>query len=148
MSDEWKDFPKGTKVIFKTDAERFPFFVVPKGTTGVVIDSQESVVWVHVDQDVPGLSDSADWKGDFSWQPDTIDAEFADPLAGVKADMALGKIPQTAKSFTELHDYVDANDYLQDFVDFEKPGADDECTLANKVVDIIDEWLKTREATP
>lgn len=34
-------------------------------------------------------------------------------LDAIKKDMAAGTVPHTVQSFAKLHDYVDANDYLQ-----------------------------------
>lgn len=59
-------------------------------------------------------------------------------------DMRLGLIPESVQSFGDLHLYVDANDYLQPFVDWDHPGSEGEFARANEVSDAIDAWLRVR----
>ena len=52
-------------------------------------------------------------------------AAFADAtMTEIRADMESGLVPRTVTSFSELHDYVDANDYAPGAVPFSGP----ECT--------------------
>ncbi|MFI5298207.1 MAG: hypothetical protein ACHREM_08930 [Polyangiales bacterium] len=70
----YRDWPVGTRVIFSENAERYPHFTVPKGTTGTVVSSDRWGVSVHVDGRVPGLTGHSEWKGDFQWD----DASWGD----------------------------------------------------------------------
>jgi len=57
-------FPVGTRVVFTEDAERYPNFVVPAGTTGLVIaNDDEYGLVVRTDQFIAGLTDNAAWGG-------------------------------------------------------------------------------------
>jgi hypothetical protein len=67
LAAKFAAFPKGARVVFHEDADRYPHCVVPKGTTGTVSDSCPDGVLVKVDGDVPGLTDSAEWEGEFQW---------------------------------------------------------------------------------
>jgi hypothetical protein len=67
LAAKFAAFPVGTRVVFTEDSDRFPDFVVPRGTTGVVSDSCPDGVLVKVDGDVPGLTDSSEWRGEFQW---------------------------------------------------------------------------------
>ncbi len=63
-------------------------------------------------------------------------------------DINDGTVPTTVKSFSELHDYVDANEYLTpedtDLPNIAEMGADILSAIGNEVSDAIDEWLKSR----
>lgn len=41
----------------------------------------------------------------------TVEQHFEQMKAEILADMASGLVPKTVASFSELHDYVDANEY-------------------------------------
>jgi len=58
----------------------------------------------------------------------------------IKEDVARGTIPTTCASFSQLHDYVDANGYggALDH-DFDNEETD----FWNAVQDAIDAWIKT-----
>ena len=71
-------------------------------------------------------------------------------------DVESGIVPESVSSFSELHNYVDANLYggteaLLEEIDARVPDTDeghkraiDElCELANPAMDIVDSWLKT-----
>jgi len=62
--------PLGTRVRFTTCEERYPCFIVPEGSTGTVTDVSEHCMWIKIDQDIPGLSDSPEWHGEMSWSSD------------------------------------------------------------------------------
>ena len=61
-------------------------------------------------------------------------------------DMTTGRVPSTAATFSELHDYVDANDYLLTAVghiDFDGDSdSEAELALANVISDEVDWWLR------
>ena len=62
-------------------------------------------------------------------------------------DIKVGTVPETVKTFSELHDCVDANEYLIAAIP-DRPviAADDSddsfINLANQLADIVDYWLK------
>lgn len=66
-------FRDGDAVVFLCDEERYPHFVVPKGTTGVVLDAgwggDPDAFLVKVDGEVPGLTDNEEWCGEYQWYP-------------------------------------------------------------------------------
>lgn len=55
----------------------------------------------------------------------------------ISADIAEGIIPTSISSFSELHDYVDANEYGLGII----TASDDEHALFNEASDKISEWL-------
>lgn len=60
----------------------------------------------------------------------------------IMADIETGRVPSTVTTFSELHDYVDANEY---------GGLTDipvELNLADRVQNALDGWLRTRPTTP
>jgi hypothetical protein len=72
----------------------------------------------------------------------------------ILADIQAGIVPRTVKSFSELHDYVDANCYgeseeLLDELDAAGPDSDDGhtqalntlCDVMNPAMEIINQWL-------
>ena len=65
----------------------------------------------------------------------------------ILADIAKGIVPSTVASFSELHDYVDANGYgglfdgpLPSEMEEEDGDIYDACT--NRAQDIVNAWLK------
>ena len=61
----------------------------------------------------------------------------------ILSDIDAGIVPATVRTFSELHDYVDANEYAglcdENFMDAaSQEGAD----IANEVQGQIDEWLR------
>jgi hypothetical protein len=58
----------------------------------------------------------------------------------VLADVAAGIVPLTVGSFSELHDYVDANGYGGAFED-DAPDTDDE--IWDAMQDAVDGWIKS-----
>lgn len=65
----------------------------------------------------------------------------------VIADMDRGVVPAYPLSFSELHDYVDANTYgglTEDNADFARPWVDGEMDDLNRIQDTVDQWLKVR----
>ncbi len=57
----------------------------------------------------------------------------------VLADVAAGTVPSTCGSFSELHDYTDANAYGGAF---ERPFDNNETDFWNAVQDAVDCWIK------
>ena len=73
----------------------------------------------------------------------------------ILADVRIGCVPATVKSFSELHDYVDANLYggteelLLEIEAVTPADADAEncaltklCALCNPAMDLVDAWIK------
>jgi hypothetical protein len=59
--------------------------------------------------------------------------------AEILADVASGTVPRTCASFSELHDYTDANGYGGAF---ERPFDNEETDFWNAVQDTVDRWIK------
>ena len=57
----------------------------------------------------------------------------------ILADVAAGTVPSTCASFSELHDYTDANGYGGAF---ERPFDNEETDFWNAVQDAVDRWIK------
>ena len=77
--------------------------------------------------------------------PDVVAMMRAEILACIRS----GQIPQTVLTFSDLHDYVDANE----FGGFCDPrctldvGADRDCAFVNDAQDAIHYWLQDRRPT-
>jgi hypothetical protein len=54
----------------------------------------------------------------------------------IRADMKDGTVPATVRSFSELHDYVDANEYG---VDFDAPL---DIEAINAAQTAVDKWIQ------
>jgi hypothetical protein len=74
----------------------------------------------------------------------------------ITSDIADGTVPASVRSFSELHDHVDANMYVITALDGYQPRGDEgsevitsdaETDMANAVMDAVDAWLRTRGAT-
>lgn len=78
----------------------------------------------------------------------------------ILADMRAGRVPETCHSFSELHDYVDANcyggfcndDFLSELWGFYGASSDDGCPaevyeFTNNAQLAVDEWLRARFVT-
>jgi hypothetical protein len=69
-------------------------------------------------------------------------------IRSIKADMETGAVPVTVRTFSELHDYVDANEYLIEAYQ----NADEELDSAsmsksirdNRAMDMVNVWLEAR----
>ena len=57
----------------------------------------------------------------------------------ILADVAAGTVPSTCASFSELHDYTDANGYGGAF---ERPFDSEETDFWHAVQDAVDRWIK------
>jgi len=60
----------------------------------------------------------------------------------ILADAVSGIVPRTCSSFSELHDYVDANGYGGAF---EHDFDNEETDFWNSVQDAVDAWIKSGE---
>lgn len=56
-------------------------------------------------------------------------------------DVRAGRVPVGVRSFSELHDHVDANHYGGAF-ESEWDGSDAGCAFWNRVHDAVDGWIK------
>lgn len=73
----------------------------------------------------------------------------------IKEDLRRGVQPENVKTFSELHDVVDANMYLLDedhpipkagnFYDWEELDVEGVNIQLTRVMDIINDWLETRD---
>ena len=74
---------------------------------------------------------------------DTIRAYADTIMAEIHKDIADGTVPASVGSFSELHDYVDANDYAQQAgVPTYVADADDPWEIVNTVEAEVDARLK------
>lgn len=66
-------------------------------------------------------------------------------------DIKGGTVPASVATFSELHDYVDANDYAGltawPFDSEEHGWSDDDVTDMNKIQDTLDVWIKAGRPT-
>lgn len=60
----------GGRVQFVTDEECYPHFIIPKGTEATITVVDDSCVYLQVDGEVPGLTDSEEWHGEYQWSAD------------------------------------------------------------------------------
>lgn len=66
-------------------------------------------------------------------------------MAEIDADITSGQVPSTVASFSELHSYVDANDYASQVIpETAAPSWDAWMELANHVEAEVTERLRTR----
>jgi hypothetical protein len=87
-------------------------------------------------------------KGDWRYTPEALAAVVAAGKREILEDMHRGIVPCNVSSFSELHDYVDANGYG---AAFEEPFDDSEeaCAFWNAVQNTLDAWIKAgRPLTP
>jgi hypothetical protein len=69
----------------------------------------------------------------------TLDQTTERAKAEILADVASGIVPRTCASFSEPHDYVDANGYGGAF---EHDFDNEETDFWNAVQDTVDAWIK------
>jgi len=68
----------------------------------------------------------------------TINAVVENAKSLIQDDISGGMIPATVTSFAELHEYVDANEYLiDDTLDW-----DTQIEVAEKAQEILNDWIK------
>lgn len=70
----------------------------------------------------------------------TVEQAVERAKSEVLADVASGIVPETCASFSELHDYVEANGYGGAF---EHDFDNDETDFWNAVQDAVDLWIKS-----
>lgn len=70
-------------------------------------------------------------------------------IKDIKADMATGLIPATVRTFAELHDYVDANEYVITALEAagwdHDPASDEQAATANRAMDMVNVWLAAKQ---
>ena len=59
----------------------------------------------------------------------------------ILADIAAGRVPTTVASFSELHNYVDANEY-GGACEGDFDGSDEVVAFWNRLQNEVDAWLK------
>lgn len=74
-------------------------------------------------------------------------------IAGqVEADINAGNIPQSVRTFAELHDYVDANMYALNVLDAAEvehdPASQEQADMFNEAFELVDAWLNRRGRMP
>jgi hypothetical protein len=75
-------------------------------------------------------------------------ADYAETIKReILADVRSGLIPITVTTFEELHDHVDANDYLATAGVPVPADVDGALDLTNDVTDIVHEWLQDNGLT-
>lgn len=69
-------------------------------------------------------------------------------IAQVNVDIKAETVPSTVRTFAELHDYVDANEYLIsvfEAAEVELDSADqDQADLMNEAMELVSVWLNVR----
>ena len=77
-----------------------------------------------------------------------IAAIVAVTKAEILVDIEDGTVPTTVATFSELHDYVDANMYADDLICIAMLDGADYLSFINEVTDEVDAWLRAgRPAT-
>lgn len=76
-------------------------------------------------------------------------SQLADSIiSAVKADLDSGLLPTTVRSFADLHDHVDANEYLIDALDAASEDFDadngEQAKRDNDALRLVDSWLSAR----
>lgn len=75
-----------------------------------------------------------------------LEATVARMKSEILYDMAVGRVPRTVKSFSELHDHVDANEYggfCEDGYEMSEG-----CEFENAAQDTVHVWLAAVEELP
>jgi len=66
----------------------------------------------------------------------------------IKADMAAGTVPATVKDFSQLHDYVDANEYLINALAAagwdHDPASEAQAAFLNRAMSMVNVWLAAK----
>ena len=62
--------------------------------------------------------------------------------ADILKDMSRGEVPSTCRSFSELHDHVDADMYVDGLVAGLDLDSEQWIEHANAVQSIVDQWLR------
>lgn len=64
-------------------------------------------------------------------------------IEAIERDMQLGTVPSDVKSFEQLHEHADANQYLVNALNITEPS-DADIERANSVIAEVDRWLASR----
>lgn len=75
-----------------------------------------------------------------------IKSEIREDLGRVRNSAGELMTPQSISCFSDLHDFVDANDYGEthpDVIAAWKRGSEEGCALKNEATEIVDAWLKS-----
>lgn len=72
---------------------------------------------------------------------ETLTKVLATAMMEIIDDISRGVVPVNVKSFDELHEYVDANEYGLSGVEID--DFDEWVELANKFHPILDQWIKS-----
>jgi len=66
-------------------------------------------------------------------------------IGEIAQEMRDGDLPEDIKTFSELHEHCDANEYFDEFPDKEDEVAvERHCILCNAAADMVNVWLKWR----
>lgn len=110
------------------------------------------IIEVCEQNDRNGVWSDADSRAE-GWEPLTIE-KLKDTIVGwakdeILADVASGRVPETVTSFSQLHDYVDANGYglMFDIWDAVSKRHSEPteilCDFTNSVQDELHAWLES-----
>lgn len=72
---------------------------------------------------------------------DTLTKAVATAMTEIMDDISRGVVPVNVKSFDELHEYVDANEY--GLADFKFDDFDELVEFAEQLHPILDQWIKS-----
>jgi len=108
--------------------------------------------FVATDEDNEQVLYSPRKQGGAKTEKEVFDHRLAVAKAEIEKDMSEGVVPRGVRSFAELHDSVDANEYVNDK---ERPDrmigpmgtaqgwrAQEYVNFTNKLIEALDEWLK------
>lgn len=66
----------------------------------------------------------------------------------INVDLKAGIVPSTVRTFAELHDYVDANEYAINVLEAAEvehdPASQDQADMFNEAFEIVSVWLNRR----
>lgn len=69
-------------------------------------------------------------------------------INGIKVDMRNGWVPVSVLTFAELHNHVDANEYLITALEraeiMHDPSSEAQAEILNRTMDIVNVWLAAR----
>lgn len=69
-------------------------------------------------------------------------------IRAIVSDMARGSVPMSVTTFSEIHDSVDANEYLLDAGCFSESFDDDAIAQANEIIEHVTGWLRLMAEKP
>ena len=77
----------------------------------------------------------------------TLEATVLRMKTEIQADQAAGIVPQQVKSFSELHNYVDANEYGGFCEEGRNILSEESVAFANEAQNQVDKWLSDLYST-